>query len=204
MLILCRILPSLWVKSNPPQKYKTLPKLIYSKSALILLEEKICLTSESLNFPSALGSNEHITETLPEPRMICIHNHFPDQIQDQDLGLVERGGDRSRSDLEWCFTGLCASGRVQNPSVCRSAADFCLNRYRRFHQQKRCTGSILTILLEGWWNRFFGFICMSSLLQILCAQKEKEQFFLLIKRANSHSFSRVSVCSVQFKCCLFS
>lgn len=133
---LCRVLPSLWVKSNPPQKSEAVPKLIYTKSPSILLEEQFCTTLKSLNFPSAAGSSTELG-LLPSavPGIICIHNHVPHWMQDQDLGLVERGWGKSRSGLEFCFFRLHTSGWVQIPNVCRANDDFCLNHYLRFHQQ---------------------------------------------------------------------
>lgn len=138
------------------------------------------MTSKSLNFSSVDGTSKYRTRSplslSAMPGIICIHNSLPCWMQDQDLGLMERGRDKSRPGLESCFTSLHASGRVQIPNVCRASDDSHLNHYFRFHQQNDA-GSIFTSLLKCLWNRFLVLSVCPSYCKYCALRKRKSNFF---------------------------
>lgn len=130
---------SLGEEQSSAKKKKALSKMTYSKNASILLEEKFCMTSGSLNFPSPLGSNEYITESLSESICSAWNDLYSLPLSRPNAGsrLSSDGArwNRSKSDLESCFIRLHTSGWVQILSVCRNSSDFCPN-HERFPQQK--------------------------------------------------------------------
>lgn len=137
------------------------------------------------------------------PGIICIHNSLPGWMQDQDLGLMEQGRDKSRSGLESCFTSLHASGWVQIPNVCRARDDSHLNHYFRFHQQNDALALFSQVCSNACEIDFRFYLCV--LLTANTVRSERERAIFSIDGASEQPFIyRVSVCSVQFKCCLFS
>lgn len=137
------------------------------------------------------------------PGIICIHNSLPGWMQDQDLGLMEQGRDKSRSGLESCFTSLHASGWVQIPNVCRASDDSHLNHYFRFHQQNDALALFSQVCSNACEIDFRFYLCV--LLTANTVRSERERAIFSIDGASEQPFIyRVSVCSVQFKCCLFS
>lgn len=169
------------MKTDPPQKPEAVPKLIYTKSALILLEEQFCVTSKSLNFPSVDGTSKYRTRSplslSAMPGIICIHNSLPGWMQDQDLGLMERGRDKSRSGLESCFTSLHASGRVQIPSVCRASDDSHLNHYFRFQQQNDALALFSQVCSSAYEIDFLVLSVCPSYCKYCVLRKRKSNFF---------------------------
>lgn len=169
------------MKTDPPQKPEAVPKLIYTKSALILLEEQFCVTSKSLNFPSVDGTSKYRTRSplslSAMPGIICIHNSLPGWMQDQDLGLMERGRDKSRSGLESCFTSLHASGRVQIPSVCRASDDSHLNHYFRFQQQNDALALFSQVCSSAYEIDFLVLSVCPSYCKYCALRKRKSNFF---------------------------
>lgn len=66
------------MKTDPPQNPETVPKLIYTKCALILLEEQFCMTSKSLNFPSVDGTSK-IQNSISSESISNAWNHLYSQ-----------------------------------------------------------------------------------------------------------------------------
>lgn len=169
------------MKTDPPQKPEAVPKLIYTKSALILLEEQFCTTSKSLNFPSVDGTSKYRARSplslSAMPGIICIHNSLPGWMQDQDLGLMERGRDKSRSGLESCFTSLHASGRVQIPSVCRASDDSHLNHYFRFQQQNDALAQFSQVCSSAYEIDFWFYLCVLLTANTVRSERERAIFF---------------------------
>ena len=98
-------------------------------------------------------------------------------MQDQDLGLMEWGKDKSRSDLESCFSSLHASGRVQIPNVCRASDDFCLNHYLRFHQQNDVLGLFSQVCSSACEIDFWFYIHVLLTANTVCSERERAIFF---------------------------
>lgn len=103
--------------------------------------------------------------------------------------------------MESCFTSLHASGRVQLPNVCRASDHSYLNRYFRFHQQNDALALFSQVCSSAYEIDFWFYLCV--LLTANTVRSERAIFS--IDGASEQPFIyRVSVCSVQFKCCLFS
>lgn len=111
------------------------------------------------------------------PGIICIHYHFPDWMQDQDLGLMERGGDKSRSGLESCFASLHASGRVQIPNISRASDDFHLNHCARFHQQNSALVIFPQVCSSAGAVDFGVYIHVLLTANTVCSERERAIFF---------------------------